>query len=966
MSTKSMFAKVAAIVAAAVFCASGAAAAPNLGQIFTINGRLMFTIDTNSFVLQRKVGNNWVTDSEVRNSDGYWYSGAKDYRGMVEVRFGYSADGNDWNEQTIDARYAVEPAEAWDLCNHGGYWNPPANAVDGIPGTIFHIPDQDAEDHSIYLDLGSIKKLVGGAALTRNGFTGRIGTAVFEGSNTRDFSDGVVTLYQIPEGNTFANRYASFEFTTTASVQYVRFRPNGGNNVPGWDGWFNVDEVEFCEQASDFDMSVDSLSISDGTVDKIYLSFVGAEGTEKLYVAYGTNPCADGGMSAWDGYALYPGGIAAGNSSIAFDEFPSGWGEGTDYLRLFVTDANDEMIKRSDIIASDGTDFPLFGSTPRAAGNDYGDTVSVRCSMFSAGTGNATVTVETSATGDFASVSVWPATLDAGLNCSALLHDSDPESPSYLEAGTTVYARFKAVDGNGHVVYSNPVAIALGANFNSGPQLLGTPSVINGRLSVPLSESRQTYIFQRLASDGETWQTVSNFGEYYTDKYSPDQSLRGTSNWRVAYVPTAAGVTEPSFWTTFTVDARYPISGKTLCVGGTWDGTISVDGAYDGYRFSYYEPHASAYDTENMWIGVDFGSVRTVTSIAFARRQDNNGCVGAKFEYASDPDFTDAQDFYTIPDPGNNMPVVVTLDTPVSARYFRVKMPRGGWFNIGEIEYDVAANDADLAVSSQGGLPDGWPVVSVSERFSPDNGCCIYRSASPDSRFHLVATLAGGVTHYVDQDGDLKYGKPYYYRVARRDSNGDALATEIQTVSHTRYRWLEGRAPREMEPNTGVTTGIANGSIFCLETVEACYPTTNNVHLIFDNNVATAADFYYNTPGNPRVGVDFGAGNEVHVAKFMTYPRESYLYRSDGLTLYGSNSSSGDPAAVIEAGVALSETTSGTSTMAWHTYDADPSAAYRYIYLRSESGWCGGIGEFRVYGYTDADLAVGGLAVFVR
>ncbi|MBP5284915.1 MAG: discoidin domain-containing protein, partial [Kiritimatiellae bacterium] len=783
MAGKSFF-RSATLTALGVLFSSGAFAAPNIGQMFVINGRLMFTIDTGSFVLQRKYGENWITQSGLYNGDGYWYSSAKDYSGLVEIRFGYSADGDDWNVRTIDARHAVAPVAVWDLCNHGGYYNPPQGAVDGIPGTMFHIPDQGDEDHAIYLDLGSPRKLTGGAALSRNGFTGRIGTAVFEGSSVSNFASDVVTLYQIPEGNTFANRYASFEFTTTATVQYVRFRPNGGTNVPGWDGWFNVDEVEFCEQLSDFDFGIDSFSLSDGVISSMQLSFSDADGTEQLYVAYGANPHADGGMSAWDGYALSSVSIAAGDSSVAFDEFPSGWGEGVDYLRLFATDANGNIIKRSDIIAFDGNDFPVFFPTFGITGNTYGDTVLVSGSLLSAGSGDSAtvVTVETSSSNSFASPSVWSATLGAGFGCTAYLRDPDPESSSYLEAGTTVYARFKAVDGNGHAAYSDTFSIALGSDFNKGPQFLAAPSVINGRLCVPLSGGRASFFFQKLADDGQTWQTMQNFGEHYTDIYCQDLTLRGVSSWRVAYVPTAPGVSEPYFWTYFDINARYPVFGKTLCVGGVYDGNISVDGAYDGYRFSYYEPNSSAYNTENMWIGVDFGTVRTITSIAFARRPSDNYCVGANFEYASDADFTDAQSFYTIPDPGDDGAKVVTLETPVSARYFRVKKPLGGWFNIGEIEYSVAANDAELEVASQTGFPDGVPVVSVSGTFSSDYGFCVYRSRKPDGFFVRVATLAGGVTQYVDDDETIGFGNSCYYRVARRDSNGEALAQEASTV----------------------------------------------------------------------------------------------------------------------------------------------------------------------------------------
>ena len=65
MAGKSFF-RSATLTALEVLFSSGAFAAPNIGQMFVINGRLMFTIDTGSFVLQRKYGENWITQSALQ------------------------------------------------------------------------------------------------------------------------------------------------------------------------------------------------------------------------------------------------------------------------------------------------------------------------------------------------------------------------------------------------------------------------------------------------------------------------------------------------------------------------------------------------------------------------------------------------------------------------------------------------------------------------------------------------------------------------------------------------------------------------------------------------------------------------------------------------------------------------------------------------------------------------------------
>ena len=105
------------------------------------------------------------------------------------------------------------------------------SAFDGNTSTFFEV---NATNAWVGLDLGAggEKRITKIKFFPRSGLSSRMGNGFFEGSNTADFSSGVVTLYQIP-GTPAAGWTEVTTIASTASFRYVRFRASGSNQYGG-------------------------------------------------------------------------------------------------------------------------------------------------------------------------------------------------------------------------------------------------------------------------------------------------------------------------------------------------------------------------------------------------------------------------------------------------------------------------------------------------------------------------------------------------------------------------------------------------------------------------------------------------------------------------------------------------------------------------------------------------------------
>lgn len=113
-----------------------------------------------------------------------------------------------------------------------------AAAFDGNPSTFFEVGGNGSW---VGLDLGAAgaKRITKIQFLPRVGWNSRMENGIFEGSNSADFSSGVVTLHQI-SGTPPAGWTQVTTINSTASFRYVRFRATQNNQ---WGG--NPAELRF-------------------------------------------------------------------------------------------------------------------------------------------------------------------------------------------------------------------------------------------------------------------------------------------------------------------------------------------------------------------------------------------------------------------------------------------------------------------------------------------------------------------------------------------------------------------------------------------------------------------------------------------------------------------------------------------------------------------------------------------------
>jgi len=119
-----------------------------------------------------------------------------------------------------------------------GAGNTGTKAFDGSLTTYFDAPEASGGNGNwVGLDLGAAKQINQIKYAPRNSFASRMVGGLFQGSNTADFSSGVVTLYTITTAPT-QGLLTTVAISNPGTFRYVRYlSPNGG--------WGNVAEVEF-------------------------------------------------------------------------------------------------------------------------------------------------------------------------------------------------------------------------------------------------------------------------------------------------------------------------------------------------------------------------------------------------------------------------------------------------------------------------------------------------------------------------------------------------------------------------------------------------------------------------------------------------------------------------------------------------------------------------------------------------
>lgn len=148
-----------------------------------------------------------------------------------------------WGQQVKDrlASYLTtnnsQPLWGPTIGTTGSYSNPnsgvytggsAANSVfDGDLNTFFDAPPASWHTAWVGQDLGSARQITKIAFSPRSGFASRMTGGIFQGSNTADFSSGVVNLYTVP--STPPAGWQSVAVTNAGTYRYVRYlTPTGG------------------------------------------------------------------------------------------------------------------------------------------------------------------------------------------------------------------------------------------------------------------------------------------------------------------------------------------------------------------------------------------------------------------------------------------------------------------------------------------------------------------------------------------------------------------------------------------------------------------------------------------------------------------------------------------------------------------------------------------------------------------
>ncbi|MBP5284644.1 MAG: discoidin domain-containing protein [Kiritimatiellae bacterium] len=497
-----------------------------------------------------------------------------------------------------------------------------------------------------------------------------------------------------------------------------------------------------------------------------------------------------------------------------------------------------------------------------------------------------------------------------------------------------------------------------------------TPFAINGRLTVPVYGSAGDFVLQRLGSDGTTWTSVEIADSGHNLVYTVDNSLVGVSRWRIGYRYYTGSL--PELWHEFSVDARCPASATAYsgCVVWTGNPIYSAASVTDGIVATIFHPAEQYFGQSDQWVALDFAASRTLTAFSYCPTADNyyyvtgERTVGCVVQYSASRDFADVTTVYTLAAPADTGSLFYTVEfeNPISAQYVRMKPELDGmWFNLAEFEFTGSSDSPELSVAGADG--DGTPRVSFSALYAGAYGVCLYRSTNPDAGFGLVATLDAGTVSWLDT-GNVKIGVPYYYRAAKRGSDGSPGPLSADCASYTRYRWLERN-----EQGTGLREGV---SLYCPGLDENYWYWTTwgyPAEKAFDGDPGNPDIWMgsYGNYNNPGIGVDFGEGARIHVAKVRFLASSGIYDRSGGLAAYGANEESG---VWPYAGTRISQFTTPVDIQPgqWVDVDCDPAGAWRYFFMMRpavDSAWYSYAAEIQFWGWDEADVADDGRGFFI-
>jgi hypothetical protein len=269
---------------------------------------------------------------------------------------------------------------------------------------------------------------------------------------------------------------------------------------------------------------------------------------------------------------------------------------------------------------------------------------------------------------------------------------------------------YRQLNGDGQIVARVATVQNTNGLAKAGLMFRATLDANSRHASVSISADGYTRLFARLTTGGSStsqslsgapapyWLKLVRTGNTFTGSRSPDGV-----NWTVigqhtianmpASIHVGLAVTardntklNTSTFDNVSVTAAAALSSAALISSTPRTSKTSASASVDGSLSTYFESSAA----DGAWVGVDFGSAKTITQIKFAPRKGFQGrMIGGTFQVSDTADFSGkVVDLFVIKKaPKNGAITAQAVSVGEAYRYVRYLAPNGTFGNIAETSF---------------------------------------------------------------------------------------------------------------------------------------------------------------------------------------------------------------------------------------------------------------------------------------